>query len=504
MGRVLSNNVGLAYAEEDTLGVLPSAPAWKAVEPNTVGAFGATISRTPRNPISKNRQRRKGAVTDLDSAAEFDADVTLDSFRDFIQGFLFADAVNSDVTNLPVSTVAGGATDSYSLTTALVLAQVSRFPVGALVWASGFSNSDNNGLRVLDTIGGATIAVEEDLQADTTGVVSFAGYQFATAATWTYSATSKQGTLQKTGLGTTLIAMGLEAGMFVHFGSVASAGAAVANGLSTAGIGYGRVVSVINNNLVLDKLSTALQGAITVTGNTHIVLGQFIRNVPTDDPRYEERSFALEATFPGLGDAGVTEYQYSRGNFCNTLTFTLPLTDKATLGFAFIGTDTDNPTLVQEAGANAATTPTATSPFNTSSDIARLRITEVDEDALTTDFKSITLTMTNNVSPEKVLANLGARFMNAGNFEVNIESQLVFTSSEVIERIRSNETVSMDFILNNDNGVIVVDIPSMTLGGGDREFPANESVLVNTTGEAFEDDSLGSSIGISILPVPLP
>ena len=49
-----------------------------------------------------------------------------------------------------------------------------------------------------------------------------------------------------------------------------------------------------------------------------------------------------------------------------------------------------------------------------------------------------------------------------------------------------------------------VDIPSMTLGGGDREFPVNESVLINTTAQAFGDPVLNTSIGISIIPVPLP
>jgi hypothetical protein len=40
----------------------------------------------------------------------------------------------------------------------------------------------------------------------------------------------------------------------------------------------------------------------------------------------------------------------------------------------------------------------------------------------------------------------------------------------------------------------------MTLGGGDREFPVNESILVNTTAQAFGDPTLGTSLGVSLFP----
>ena len=96
---------------------------------------------------------------------------------------------------------------------------------------------------------------------------------------------------------------------------------------------------------------------------------------------------------------------------------------------------------------------------------------------------------------------MGALFMNTGNFEVDIEAQILFTSSTVTAAIRNNETLTMDFVLKNDDGAIAVDIPSMTLAGGDKEFPVNESVLLNTTGKAFRDATLGTSIGISVFPI---
>jgi hypothetical protein len=228
-----------------------------------------------------------------------------------------------------------------------------------------------------------------------------------------------------------------------------------------------------------------------------IYFGKYYRNVPVDDGDYLERSFTFEGSYPDLGGVGTPEYEYAVGNYCNTVAFQLPLTDKATMSFGFIGTNTLDITPTRDSEGGNAYSPTQTVAFNTSADIARLRITEVDETGITTYFKSLTLTMNNNVSPEKVLGTLGAAFMNVGNFDIDIESQVLFTDKAVINAIKNNTTVTMDFSLRNDNGGFFVDIPSMTINGGDKEFPENETVLINTPAEAFEDATYGTSIGIS-------
>ena len=110
------------------------------------------------------------------------------------------------------------------------------------------------------------------------------------------------------------------------------------------------------------------------------------------------------------------------------------------------------------------------------------------------------MTIDNNVSPEKVLNKVGAKFINFGNFFVDIEAELLFQSSAVLARIRNITTVGLDMFLKNGDGVIGIDIPSMTLGDGSRDYPLNESVKIKLTGEAFEDDTSGASIGVSFIP----
>lgn len=515
MGRVLTNNVAMAYAIETALGT-PST-SWVKLEPNAVSNFGAEISTVARSPISANRQRRKGTVVDLDSSVEFEADITLSSFRDFIEGFCFSTGVNSDVTELS-ATAAETTGDTYTVA-ALTAAQANKFEIDTLIWVEGFTNAANNGLKVLDTdaaTSATSIAVADNLVTEASppanARLSFAGHRIAAldAPSWTYAA--PLATLTLTGIGTALTALGLTPGQFVHVGSINAAGdtaivRAFSNTVANDMFGWARVKQITANAIIFDKLDNALKFTdAAISTAVDLLFGEFIRNVQTSSGEYLERSFQFEAAFPNLDTGGGAKYAYAKGNFCDEVQFQLPLTDKAVATFGFIGTDTDNPVAAgsRKAGASSAENPTDVAAFNTSSDIARLRVTDTDEAGLTTDFKDLTLTLRNNVSPEKVLGTLGAAYINTGNFEVDFETQVVFTNSEVIDRIRDNTSVTLDFILKNADGVIAVDIPSLSLGDGSYDFPINESVLLNTTGTAEEDGTFGTSIGVSILQVPLP
>ncbi len=515
-GQVKTNDVGLAYAKQTALGVIPTT-GWQTTEPNAFTAFGNTYTRVAREPISQNRQRRKGTITDQDSTAGFDADLTLSAARDFIEGFMFSVYINADVTLL-TSDGADTVTDTYTGLDPLSAEQAAKFATDTLIWAKGATSATNNGLKRIDTDASATdttLAVEENLVTESGSNIriSIAGFRIAAVdtVTWTWDGL-KTATLDLTGVGAIAAARGLTVGQFVHIGSIATAGGAIQNafenGAANDMFGYARVLQINTDSILFDKVAAELQFTDSTDPATpvDIVFGEFLRNVDRSDPDFCEVAYCMEGSFPGLGDGtpgnSDTSYEYALDNFCNTMTFNLPLTDKATVGFEFIGTSTTDPSTTQTPGASAATTPVDVAALNTSADIARLRLTEVDETGLTTDFKSVTLTLGNNVSPEKVLGRLGARFLNYGNFNVDIEAQVLFTNPNVITALRENRTLSMDFILKNDDGVIAVDIPSLTLGGGDREYPVNESVLLNTTGEAFGDPVLNTSLGFSTIPVP--
>lgn len=519
MGRVLTNNTSLQVATESSIGTLPGSPTWFLLEPNDIATFGAEITTVARSPISKNRQRRYGTVTDLDSSVEFEHDLTMSVFATFIEGFVFASATNNDCLFRGAAAVSGGFTIPSSTAAQAAKFQFTSGGPISLVYARGYVNAANNGLvplsadlgsseTTLQVSGNVVETAPTNAEVELCGIRAEAGDLDLAVSAGVGTMTSGNNSASNNINFTTL---GLTVGQLIHVGGLTSANrfGSTAAGDGTRSYGYARIRTIAADTLTLDKLDATLvasDGTADGNGGTlspvDLLFGRFIRNVAVDDSSFLERSFTIEAAWDNLQNPGPgAEYSYAAGNLCNEMSFNLPLADKATISYGFIGTDTANPTTSRVTNASSPIEPVSTAALNTSADILRLRITEIDETGLTTDFKDLTLTLRNNVSPEKVLGTLGAAFMNTGNFEVDLEGQILFTEGDVVDAIRANTEVTADFIVKNADGAIGVDIPAMTLGDGSAELPVNESVILNLSGQAHQDTTFGTSIGISLFPV---
>jgi len=509
MGRVLTNSIGLAYAIEETPGVLPTSPKFIKLEPNSPNRFGASTTTVARTPISQLRERRKGTVTDEDSGVEFEGDTTMSHIEDFTEGFLYALATNGDMT-FPVTALAsGGGATVASLSASQATRLVKTTKVATLVQARGFKTKLNNGLRPITT-NPTTSATSINLGSNTTesgltnsrielaGVRGLAGQA---AFSWAWDAPTKRATLTAASTAVDFTTLGLTVGQSIQIGSMVSGdiGNAFENNEANDMYGSGRIRVINAATLVMDKVSEALRfSASAPTTALDFMYGKFIRTVPVNDAAYLERSYAIEMLSPGLATNGDDMSELAIGNYCDTLSINLPLSDKSTTSFGLEGMTTSQPSTTRPTNAASALEPLSTAAFNTSADLARLRIEDLDEGGITTDFKSVTLTIANNVSGEKKLGKLGPAYMNVGILTIDLETQVIFTDPAVVKAIRCNTTVTMDFALANDDGGIIVDIPNMTLSGGEREYPTNESVLLSTTGMAFADTASDLPYSMSV------
>lgn len=507
MSRVSTNEISLSYAIESSLATLPGSPTWYLLEPNEIGKFGAEITTVARSPISKNRQRRKGAVVDLDSGVEFSADLTISAFMDFMEGFAFAQAVNSEMV-IPVTNVDG--TDNEYDVAALTSTQAGKLQwesggLATLVYARGFSNAANNGLKVLDhdpTTSGTAVGVTDSGLVDETppsnATIELAGVR---AKTGDLAITVSGGVATLTNgnnavtSGLDFSTLGLTIGQFIHVGGLTG------SNQFSAGVGYGRITALSANSITLDKLSGTLATDNGSGDTVDLLFGRFVRNVTTDHASYINRSFQFEMALPDLDSVGTDEYMYAKGNYCNEMTINLPLVNKATVDFNFIGTDTENPTTSRKTNASSARNPTMTEAVGTSSDIARLRITKVDETGLMTDFKNVEINLKNNVSADKIIGTLGAVYMNTGIFEVDISATALFTEGDVVTAMRANTTVSMDWAVENSDGSLWFDVPSLTISNGAPNYPVNEAVQIEVTGMAFQHATLGTSFSVSVFAI---
>lgn len=498
MARSLTNNLSLRYAIESSVGTLPGTPLWVALEPNSIGGFGAAITTVPRNPISNTRQQRKGSVTDLESAVEWEGDLTKDHMLDFIEGFLFASRANTD--EIPTiqagsdyDTLAATGSDTFTHT-----ALGAALPAGTLVFSRGFTNSENKGLFEVDT--GSTTTVTElantpgtvvEAPAVTTGAtVEVCGFRL-TDGTWDDTTKQIGSTL------TDLSTLGLTVGQFLRVGSDENA--------LTGGQLVGRITAITAAAITLDKVqnlgASTLNGGGNVTANdVDLLYGQFVRNVGVDDSDYLERFYQFELRYADLDSVGTDEYEYAIGNLCNELTINLPGQDKATLGFSFLGTNADDFTTTRKGNAANAVGSTKTTAFNTAAAFSRLNLLDTSENSLATCFKNATITIGNEGSLEKCLGTLGASFVNVGNFTLGIDAELLFTDSDVADAVKNNTTLTFDLLLRNDDGAFALDVPSLTLGDGSKSFPVNESINISVTATAFQDPTLATSLSYSDFP----
>jgi hypothetical protein len=289
--------------------------------------------------------------------------------------------------------------------------------------------------------------------------------------------------------------MGLNVGQWIWVGGVAS----VNQFLNNAYRGFARVKAVAAALLTLERRSWTVGAADLATGKkVHTYFSRWARNVAIDSADYKTPSYAFEITYPNLGVGPVPEYEYLLGNMVDEWIFSIPLTTKATSQMTFTGTTSQDPVTARDTGPSIALNPVTNLAVSTATDLMRLRISNVDETGISTDFTSIKLTVKNNVSPEKQLGTLGATKINVGKFEVMVEADLIFTSDDVIKAVHDNRIGTMDVAMRNGEFGFLLDIASMSIDDTGRKFETNKSVIISTKTTGFQDATLGYTMSGSV------
>lgn len=519
MSRVQTNKCSLAFAiETSTPGVLGGSPTWFKTEPNDISDLGAKITTVARRPISRSRQLKQGTVVDLDSAVAFEADLTMDAASKFLEDFIFAEYANQNLYFFAPPAVSGvGFTIPTSTANQAAKAQFTAGGPISLFFVRGYLTASINGLKALtsDLAGGVTTLPITTIGANetppTNAVVEYCGIRTSfgggagdlaiTVSAGAVTLTSGGGS----GAHVDFTTLGIKPGQFIHVGGLTST-----NQMPTGSIGFFRVLTVAAGVITGDKVFSYPGTSLTTDPNTSgggkavdLLFGRFLRDVPNDqnvdDTRYIERTKTYEAAYPDLGGAGVDGYEYPIANYGNSVTLDIPETNKVTLKLEYLGFDTPIPTGVRKTNAANAINPIGTVAFNSSTSFVNLRT-----DALTapnTLFKSISMKITNNLAPDKILGILGAAVMDIGQFVIELDSELIFADVSLPTAIRNNSKQTLDLMLKNSDGGIVIDLPSVTIGDGGKTFPVDKAVKISSKFMPFGDANLGNSLGISLFPV---
>lgn len=486
--KIDSNVTGLRFAEEVDIATLPGgSPIFYPLEPNSYSDFGGNLTLLARNPINPSRQRKKGVITDLDASGGFQQDITQTNLLRLLQGFFFADW-REKLTTAPMNAAAQAitsvvtATDTYAAATGLA-----GFLANDLIFASGFGQAGNNGLKTVDASTAGTVDVAENLVDEAAppaaAKLQKVGYVHAVGTVDIVVSGSYPRLVRASGA-KDFTTFGLIPGEWVFIGGD-SAGLRFVN---TANNGFARVRSVGAAFIEFDKTAGTMV-AETGTGLTvQMFYGNVLKN-ERDPAEIVRRTYHLERT---LGqDANGTMSEYLKGSVANELGMNVAQADKVTVDLSFIATDNEQRTGLQ--GVKTGTRPDLVDApaFNTSSDFSRIKM-HIITDGVTNPsplfayLTDLTLSINNNVSPNKSIGVLGAFDVSAGTFEVSGEVTAYFSDITAVQAVRNNADVALDFALVKNNAGLVWDIPLIALGDGRLNVEQDQPITLPLSNEAAE------------------
>lgn len=494
--KIDSNVTSMAYAEEDSIGVVSGNETWYSLEPNSYSDFGAQIKTIARKPINPTRQRKKGVTVDLDAAGGFNQDLTFDNTWRLLQGFLFAD-VREQWTNHPISGVGSfdwvsvaGTDDAFHATDLVI----TPGPIANnLIWATGFSLAANNGLWVVgSTVANDSITVTGALSLETAPAdaeVRVVGYQFD-SATLNVVITNGLPVLTRASGTVDYTTLGLLEGQWIFIGGDSS------TLRFTNNQGFARVKEVTATTITLDKTSFTPQ-AETGTGKTvQIFYGDVIRNEPAAAD-IVRRTYQLERQ---LGeDADGTMSEYLVGAVANQLTINVPQADKVMLDMAFVAIDNEQYTGLEGIKAGDRPTLAEGDAFNTSVDVARINLHIVDPAdpnpaPLFAYAMDMSFSVKNNASVNKAIGILGGFDVSVGTFEVDGKLTLYFADVSAVAAVRNNEDATIDTVLVKDNTGFVIDIPLITLGDGRLSVVQDQPITLPLETMGAQHQTLGYTL----------
>jgi hypothetical protein len=501
LSKIDSNATGLRYAEEDSLGVVSGDEVWRPLEPNSYADFGGEISTVARNPINPSRQRKKGVTVDLDASGGFNTDLTQTNLQDLLQGFFFASLRRKGEATAANAT---GTTDLFAV------ADTTGFVVGSIVLASGYAESGNNGLHIVTAVNtnvsievlGSTL-VTETAPSDATLVV--VGYEFPAddldVVTTGDFASYVSATIDPTTLG-------LIPGEFIFVGGDAAGEAYAGN---TVNNGFKRVRSVSATTIVVDKSDSDMVAETISGGETiRMFFGRVLKNENGTEASFPivRRSYQLERTLGAPDDAQPTQIQaeYIEGAIPSELTLNVATADKITADLSFVGTNSS--TIDAATSLKAGTRPALAEAdaFNTSSDFSRVNLAVVstsDEapDKLFAFLQEVSLTINNNLTPNKAIGTLGSFEVTAGTFGVSGSITAYFADVAAINSVRNNSDVTLDFAIVASNAGLVFDVPLLSLGDGRPTVEQDAPITIPVSLEAATGAKVLSTLDHTLMAV---
>lgn len=471
-----SNSTQLSGAAEvvGSPGTLPGTPVWYILQPNNYSDFGAKIKTAPRMPITQGRQRLKGPLVDLDAAGSFEVDFTQNAFIPFMPGLFFAVWRNKNVS-----------TPSAVSSTQYTIASNANIVTNSLVVGAGFTNSGNNGLKLVSATTSTTVTAS-GLAAETppsTALLSVCGYQGATGDLQINAAGSLP---QLTSTSIDFTTLGLLPGEWIYLGGDSSP-MSFAN---AANNGWARINAIAAHALTLDRwpgimASTAM---VTDTGSGKTIqmfFGNVIRNEPTAN-LVVKQSYSLER----LLDSG--DYETLTGMYISGADFKITSGQKITISLKWAG---KTRTTSGSAASGTRVPLVVESALNATSNASLVQMVRNDTNApIFSYITDTTLSVNNNLTPVKAVGVLGSLDQTAGFFEASAQTTAYYTNENALTAIINNVDFSVTMGVAAKNAGWVFDLPTAVGSDATVKVELNKPITLPLKLDSAENPTFSHSM----------
>jgi hypothetical protein len=480
---VLSDGVGISVARESAIGVQP-VTGWHQwqINPGGITDFTRQNVEVDRNPLSPNLTPEDGEVVGYDVSPKLAADLTRDVFEDIREPLLRS-----------VTKHGGNRLSLYRPTavtsTGYTVGALGDLTAGLLIYAAGFTNPANNGLKLVAAASTGTEIKATGLVAETApanAVVEIAGVQGASGDIQL----NASGDLISTTLDFT--ALGLVPGQMIVIGDLTS-GAAF--GFATAAYNARAIVKgpITATKIPLLMRAWTVGAADTGASKTiRLLFARANRNVPLTDTDYlKAPTLSMERTEPGAGIAGATDFTQANGMGLDMAELDIPVEGKVTVTMSFKGMTISDPSAVQATGASTALAPLRAGLFSTASKLKSRLVKKSDESTLSVDMNGLKVTFKNNITPMKELGVSGASNLIYGAYEPTMSLEAYVIDNGLERAANANTSAMLDCLLKNGDGGLGIFFPVVKLRKPSKAYAQHTAVMISNDLKGVRDISTG-------------
>lgn len=516
MATVETNQTSFRVVRETTLGIAATT-GWFTLTVGGVDTFGGTYTAADISVIEPSRQNIKTKLVSASHEAGLNGYFSHDAALVFAEYYSARVPVNLDVTNIQaVSTTA----TTYVVPT-MTAGQQAKFATGTLVHSAGWSNAANNGLKVTTgaatattiTVAGNVVETAPVSAIDNATRISIAGFRAAPGSqTWTWDNVNKQATLGGTGIGTALLARGLEVGQYIHVGSPNNLGAAVnafQNVAANDMYGFARVTSITANAVVFKNVSAKLQftDSTPPAGDVDYCFGNLVRNpARSGDVDDVKRTMTIEQLQPAKFDDGSNEHVYVTGGAMQNMNITFAAEDLVKFDMSVLGTNTIEGVrnAQRKAGAANAISLNKVDTIASVSEMPEVKLVRANGTIVSLLASSLTINIENPVNENKIINQFGSYVNTRGTFKTSISAELLADDPDKLPKADANETVSFYSVINTTDSVIAIEVPATSFNKTGTNFADGQAITENVEGVSFADPITKSSLLLSTIPLAMP